>query len=103
MIRSSKNGSPRLVTCEKVAFEDARGAVLDHLLFLLEEADALEMTNTVVVLDILADIVDAEVERHPISTRSLMRILKLAENANFVIDRRCPPKFLSRRVEELTL
>lgn len=78
--------------------DEAREALLDCLLVLVEHADELSMKNSTLILDIAADMVFAEIEDRAVPLRTLTRILKLAEAAGSAVGKSHPPEFSSSRM-----
>ncbi len=75
----------------------ASEALLDCILILVEAADEIGLSNTTVVLDIVADVAFAEVKQRLVPARTLGAIMRLSETANEVIAESDPPKFSTTR------
>ena len=75
----------------------AREALLDCLLVMVEASEAIGLKNSTLMLDIVADVIFAEVDCRKIPIRTLGAIIRVAEAANSAIAESHPPKFVSTR------
>ena len=83
-LRDDEKRPPKLVVNE---------AILDCLLFLLEASDELGPKNSTFLLDVVADVMFAEVDNKPVPKKSLRTIIQIATTAKEALRKSDPSVF----------